>query len=83
VRWWRRRVPDLDEELAELLDGALELAELEELAAHRTCRLLELDFSFEQVLRMKVYRRGFEWHRAEQLLKDGKTHEQTTWLLED
>ena len=60
-----------------------ELTELEALAAHRTSRLCELGFEFEQVLRMKVYRPGFEWHRAEALLREGKTHEQITWLLED
>jgi hypothetical protein len=59
-----------------------ELTELEELAAHRTCRLLELGFSMEQVLRMAVYRPGFEWHVAQKKLAD-HTHEQVTWLLEE
>ena len=74
------RKPKENEESPEL---ERKLTELEELAAHRTCRLLELDFSMEQILRMCVARPGFDWHRAEHLLAVGKTHEQTTWLLED
>jgi hypothetical protein len=71
-----------NEDLDELEDGGRVLTEHEELVAHRTLRLLELDFSIEQILRMKAERRGFEWHEAERLLAN-HTHEQVTWLLED
>ena len=55
----------------------------EQRAADRTLNLIELGFSMDQILRMQVGRRFFDWHKAERLLKRGQTHEQVTFRLEE
>ena len=59
------------------------LNERQERAARRTLNLVELGFSMQQVLRMRVGRQLFDWHEAERLLKKGETHEQVTFRLEE
>ena len=63
--------------------GDVEFDEYERVVAHRTLNLIDLGFSMQQVIQMGVGRQGFDWHEADRLLKQGSTHEQATWLLED
>lgn len=51
-------------------------------SVRRAGNLLELGFIPEQIDRMCPWRNTFDWHAAEKLLDEGKTHEQVSWLLE-
>ena len=55
----------------------------EQRASHRWSNLMDLGFSMDQVLRMKIGRPEFDWHEAEAQLKAGQNHEQVTFRLED
>lgn len=73
--------PDKPEQPAAASD-ARELSDYEHRVAVRTLNLLDLGFTLAQVERMRPQRLHFDWHEPERLLREGRSHEVVSWLLE-
>ena len=78
----REPEPDPEPDYAGAGGGSV-LTDHEQRTADRALNLVELGFSMQQVLRMRVGRLRFDWHEADRLLKAGQNHEQVTFRLED